>query len=160
MYGLSLVIGFLIAGSTAQAQSDTLVTESGLKIIYLDKRKGDTPSPGDRLKVHYISKLMDGRVIETSIHERPYKFRYGKQDVLPAWEEALGLMTRGDRAIVIAPPELAFGDKGIPYPEDAVDEDGNKMEGYIVPPNATLVFKMWLMEIGDTDTYHHLFRLK
>lgn len=141
MYRLSLIIWLTLTGMAAQAQSDTLVTESGLKIVFADKREGLTPKTGDKLHVHFTAMLDSGRVFETTLHNKPYKFNFGKEKVIPAWEEALSHMAPGDRVTVFAPPSMAYGQQGIPLP--------GSEDGYLVPPDSNVYFKLWLVETID-----------
>lgn len=108
-------------------------TESGL--LYRDLAEGDGPAaePGDAVVVHYTGWLPDGTEFDSS-RERgePFVFTLGQGDVIAGWDEGVAGMSAGDRRQLVIPPELAYGAEGA---------------GGVIPPNATLVFDVELLEI-------------
>lgn len=115
---------------TTQA-ADTLTTGSGIKYVRLKEGNGIHPKPGQSVKVIYSRKSANGRVVETNEGAKPFKFQVSNREVIPGWDEAVLLMSKGEKWYCIIPSELGYGKKGV--------------EGVILP-NATLYF---LIEIVD-----------
>ncbi len=97
---------------------------SGLeyRVFSSGPQDGGSPRPQDEVTVHYEGRLLDGTVFDSSF-QRGVAAHYTLERLIPAWVEALQLMHPGDRWIVWAPPELAYGDAGAgPIPGGAVLE--------------------------------------
>ncbi|MBN1667911.1 MAG: FKBP-type peptidyl-prolyl cis-trans isomerase, partial [Anaerolineales bacterium] len=113
--------------------ADALVTETGLQ--YLEMVAGDGPAPqvGDVITMHYIASLPDGtELINTYTEGQPGTAIWGREQLLPGWEEGIGLMNEGGRATLVLPPELAFG-----------------AEGYgIIPPNSQVIIEVELLSVS------------
>lgn len=135
-FALFFVFSFFLA-LTSRAQSDTVTLASGLKYVVLKQGKGGTVGKGDKVLVHYTGKLANGFVFDTSEDGKPLKFNAGIGKVIKGWDEMLLLMRVGDEVEVIIPADLAYGERGVP------DRDG---DGFLIPPGATLYFKMRLMK--------------
>ena len=116
-------------------------TESGLK--YVDEKigEGDFPKKGDLLVVHYTGTLEDGTKFDSS-HDRdqPIEFPIGMGRVIKGWDEGLSTMKIGGKRKLIIPSNLGYGPRGA---------------GSIIPPDATLLFDVELIDIKavfvDTD---------
>ncbi len=110
-------------------------TESGL--YYVQEEAGDGPEvqSGDMVAVHYEGRLLDGTVFDSS-HERdePIEFTVGQGQVIPGWDEGVAMMQVGEKAKLIIPSHLAYGDQGA---------------GQVIPPYSTLVFEVEIIEIVD-----------
>ena len=114
-------------------------TESGLYYIITQDGTGDTPYPGQTVRVHYSGYLLDGIVFDSSIGKQPIEFMIGARRVIPGWEEGIQLLNIGAKATLIIPPELGWGTRGA---------------GNVIPPNATTIFEVELMEIIPDGHMH------
>ncbi len=93
---------------------------------------------GDTVEVHYTGKLTDGTVFDSSIPRgETFEFRLGEGRVIAGWEEGVKGMKVGEKRILTIPGSLAYGSRGVP----------NGQGGYLIPPNATLVFDVELVSI-------------
>ncbi len=108
-------------------------TESGLYFVEELKGKGKQPKEGDTVVVHYTGKLLNGQVFDSSIdRDKPFRFPLGKGRVIPGWDEGIALMKVGGKAQLVIPSNIAYGEMGA---------------GGAIPPFATLVFEVELLEI-------------
>ena len=121
---------------TATAQksekaSDTVKTSSGLKYLVIKKGAGPTPKAGQTVKAHYTGKFLDGKVFDSSIPRgEPISFPVGQGNVIKGWDEAILTMSKGEKRILIIPPQLAYGEGGMGP----------------IPPNSTLIFEVELVD--------------
>ena len=108
------------------------VTASGLKIFDFVVGTGSVAENDSLLVVDYIGWLEDGTVFDTSLLGQPITFILGVGQVIPGWEEGLLNMRVGGERQLVIPPDLAYGAAG---------------QGAI-PPNATLIFEVELLDIS------------
>ena len=108
-------------------------TASGLEYIEIEAGTGAQAEAGKTVSVHYTGKFQDGKVFDSSISRgEPITFPLGQGRVIKGWDEGIVLMKVGDKAQLIIPPELAYGERGA---------------GGVIPPNATLVFDVELVAV-------------
>ena len=114
--------------------TDTITTESGLK--YLVVKKSNNPTKAEKgmmVDVHYTGFLTDGKVFDSSIERgNPISFELGTGSVIKGWDEGIALMNIGDKYRLIIPANLGYGTKGA---------------GSDIPPNATLLFDVELVNV-------------
>ena len=108
-------------------------TSTGLRYVVLAEGKGNLAKPGDLVSVLYTGWLLDGTVFDKSIDPaKPFEFRLGRHLVIDGWDQGLQLMRPGEKRLFIVPFELGYGSRGhLPA----------------IPPHATLVFEVQLLEI-------------
>jgi FKBP-type peptidyl-prolyl cis-trans isomerase len=108
-------------------------TESGLHYKHIQKGDGAKAKVGQRVAVHYKGMLPDGTEFDNSYKRgKPIEFPIGTGQVIEGWDEGIMLLNKGDKARFVIPSHLAYGEAGA---------------GGVIPPNATLVFDVELMEI-------------
>jgi FKBP-type peptidyl-prolyl cis-trans isomerase len=136
--GVTVVFLFFVYGNPFTAVESGL--NSGLQgasgqLVVQDESVGTGAEAkiGDMLEVHYVGKLSDGTVFDTSIGGAPFPFMLGAGDVIPGWDQGLQGMRVGGKRLLIIPPDLAYGPSGYGP----------------IPPNATLTFEVELVDIVE-----------
>ena len=99
----------------------------------LQEGEGLKPYASQFVSVHYTGYLEDGSIFDSSIDRgEPIAFPVGTGRVIPGWDEGIMLLNVGGKARLIIPSQLAYGEKGA---------------GNIIPPNATLIFDVELLDV-------------
>tara|TARA_B100001059_G_scaffold49371_1_gene42437 strand:+ start:1108 stop:2100 length:993 start_codon:yes stop_codon:yes gene_type:complete len=110
-------------------------TDSGLKYKINKPSDGANAKNGDKVRVHYSGKLTNGSEFDSSFkRNKPFEFIVGEGRVIKGWDEALKILKLGENATFVIPSNLGYGARGA---------------GGVIPPNATLVFEIELLEILD-----------
>ncbi len=118
------------AESVSTEGQETITTKSGLQYTCLKEGTGAAPKPTDTVRVNYRGTLPNGRVFDSSYkYGEPAEFQLDR--VIKCWTEGLQMMKVGGKAILVCPPNIAYGD------------DGNGS----VPRFATLTFDVELVDI-------------
>ncbi len=108
-------------------------TDSGLRYKILQKGQGKTAEKGKTVSVHYKGQLADGTVFDSSYKRNsPIDFPLGVGQVIKGWDEGIQLLKVGDKARLVIPSNLGYGAQGA---------------GGVIPPNATLIFDVELMDV-------------
>jgi len=108
-------------------------TASGLRYQILQKGDGKKATKGAGVSVHYKGQLLDGTVFDSSYkRKQPIDFNVGVGQVIAGWDEGILLLQVGDKARFVIPSELAYGSAGA---------------GGVIPPDATLIFDVELMNV-------------
>lgn len=108
-------------------------TESGLRYQIIQEGKGEKPDAGQTVAVHYKGMFPDGTEFDNSFKRgNPIEFPVGTGQVISGWDEGIQLLKVGDKARFVIPSHLAYGSRGA---------------GGVIPPNATLVFDVELMDV-------------
>lgn len=107
-----------------------------LKFETIVRGAGVSPKRGDRVTVHYTGVLENGTKFDSSVdRNEPFRFVLGLRQVISGWEIGVARMKVGDKVKLTLPPDLAYGKSGYPG---------------IIPPNATLIFEIELLEVCAT----------
>ncbi len=108
-------------------------TDSGLKYVDVVVGNGASPTRGKQVKVHYTGTLENGTRFDSSVdRKKPFSFIIGIGQVIKGWDEGvMGMKVGGKRKLVI-PANLGYGARGA---------------GGVIPPNATLLFDVELLDV-------------
>jgi peptidylprolyl isomerase len=107
-------------------------TDSGLRYKITKEGTGEHPPKGANVSVHYKGTLADGTVFDSSYQRnQPIEFSVGIGQVIPGWDEGILLLKKGAAARFVIPSHLGYGSQGA---------------GGVIPPDATLVFDVELMD--------------
>jgi FKBP-type peptidyl-prolyl cis-trans isomerase FkpA len=111
----------------------TVTTDSGLKYEDIKEGAGAEAKAGQTVSVHYTGWLTDGQKFDSSKDRNdPFAFVLGGGMVIKGWDEGVqGMKVGGVRKLTI-PPQLGYGVRGA---------------GGVIPPNATLVFEVELLDV-------------
>jgi FKBP-type peptidyl-prolyl cis-trans isomerase FkpA len=115
----------------AAAEKGAVKTDSGLVFSTIKAGTGDSPKATDKVKVHYHGTLTNGEVFDSSV-QRGQPATFPLNGVIPCWTEGVQRMKVGEKARLVCPSQIAYGDRGAP-PK--------------IKPGATLVFEVELLEI-------------
>ena len=109
-------------------------TNSGLYYNITKKTDGKPAVKGSMVSVHYEGKLLNGQVFDSSFkRNQPIDFTLGIGQVIAGWDEGIQLLKVGEEATFVIPSDLAYGSRGA---------------GGVIPPNASLIFKVALVNIN------------
>lgn len=108
-------------------------TPTGLKIEDVKLGQGAEATPGTTAVVHYTGWLTDGKKFDSSRDRgTPFDFQIGAGQVIPGWDQGVAGMKVGGQRKLLIPAELGYGAAGAPP---------------VIPPGATLVFDVELLEV-------------
>jgi FKBP-type peptidyl-prolyl cis-trans isomerase FkpA len=109
-------------------------TPSGLEYWDIVVGSGDMALAGKMVKVHYTGWLTNGKKFDSSVDRgKPFTFTLGGGRVIKGWDEGVAGMKVGGKRQLRVPPSLGYGARG---------------SGGVIPPNATLIFDVELLDVG------------
>lgn len=124
--------GAAVMGKAA-GDGKMMSTPSGLQYEDLVQGSGPSPSRGKKVTVHYTGWLVDGKKFDSSVdRNEPFVFTIGTGEVISGWDEGVMTMKLGGKRKLVIPANLGYGARGA---------------GGVIPPNATLVFEVILLDI-------------
>ena len=115
----------------AAKEKGAVKTASGMVYVSLKDGKGKSPTATSTVEVNYRGTLTNGKEFDSS-YKRNQSVSFPLSRVIPCWTEGVQKMNVGGKAKLVCPPELAYGSRGA---------------GSDVPPNATLIFEVELLNI-------------
>jgi len=112
-------------------------TSSGLGYEDSETGTGEAPKSGQTCVMHYTGWLWEnnakGKKFDSSLDRgRPFSFRLGVGQVIRGWDEGIASMKVGGKRTLLIPADLGYGPRGA---------------GGVIPPNATLLFEVELLEL-------------
>ncbi len=122
-----------MAQSEQTGSNPEVTTDSGLKYVDILVGTGREAATGNLVTVHYTGWLTNGTKFDSSLDRRdPFSFPIGAGKVIRGWDEGVAGMKVGGKRKLTIPPQLGYGARGA---------------GGVIPPNATLVFDVELLEV-------------
>nr|WP_231402548.1 FKBP-type peptidyl-prolyl cis-trans isomerase [Caenimonas aquaedulcis] len=118
--------------SACATAAQPVTTASGLVYQSLKDGSGKSPAATDTVRVHYRGTLMDGKEFDSS-YSRGEPTEFPLNRVIKCWTEGVQLMKPGGKARLTCPAAIAYGERGA--------------GGGVIPPNATLVFEIELLQV-------------
>ena len=115
----------------AAKEAGAVTTNSGLVFTSLKAGTGRSPSGTDTVRVHYRGTLTDGTEFDSS-YKRGQPIEFPLNGVIACWTEGVQKMKVGEKAKLVCPSEIGYGDRGAPP---------------AIPGGATLVFEVELLDI-------------
>jgi len=123
--------------AVVEAPRDSLVlTPDGIWQYDREAGQGPPAAPGDRVSVHYTGWLTSGARFDGTRPERPFTFQLGAGEVIRGWDIGVEGMRPGGRRVLVIPPHLAYGERGV---------------GVLIPPHAELVFEIQLLAAENLE---------
>ena len=107
-------------------------TPSGLRITDLVVGTGSEAVAGKTVVVNHRGSLENGKEFDSSYGRGPFSFPLGGGRVIKGWDEGVAGMRVGGKRKLVIPPDLGYGERGA---------------GGVIPPNATLIFEVELLEV-------------
>jgi FKBP-type peptidyl-prolyl cis-trans isomerase len=123
----------MLSHKEEQSVGEEITTESGLKYIDLVAGTGKSPAAGQMVTAHYTGWHENGTKFDSSIGGQPISFPIGMGRVIRGWDEGLMTMKVGGKRKLVIPPHLGYGARGA--------------GGGLIPPNATLIFEVELLDV-------------
>jgi len=113
-------------------KAGVVTTASGLQYRVIRPGSGEKPRDANtKVLVHYRGTLIDGTEFDSS-YKRKQPISFVLNRVIPGWTEGVQLMPAGSKFVFYLPSELGYGAQGA---------------GGVIPPHATLIFEVELLEI-------------
>ena len=120
------------AAASASPAAPTSLPITKLLIEDTQVGTGTAAASGNTITVNYTGMFTDGKVFDTSLGKKPFEVQIGVGQVIVGWDQGiLGMKVGGKRRLII-PADLAYGEKGA---------------GGVIPPNATLIFDIELLDV-------------
>ncbi|MBI3286228.1 MAG: FKBP-type peptidyl-prolyl cis-trans isomerase [Burkholderiales bacterium] len=139
--GLSAALSAGLAAAQSSAETAAETTAPKIVVQKIDEKIGDGKEAlaGSTATVHYSGWLHDpqapkqhGKAFDSSVGRQPFSFPLGAGRVIKGWDQGVPGMKVGGKRTLIIPPELGYGARGA---------------GGVIPPNATLIFDVELLDV-------------
>uniref|UniRef100_A0A0A9CKU1 peptidylprolyl isomerase n=1 Tax=Arundo donax TaxID=35708 RepID=A0A0A9CKU1_ARUDO len=116
-----------------EKQSKIRTLEDGLTVEDLSTGSLDAKmaSNGNKVYIKYVGKLKDGKIVESNVGEKPYKFKLGAGKVIRGWDLGICGMRVGEKRRLTIPPSLCYGEKSVGE----------------VPKNSSIIYEVELVKV-------------
>lgn len=131
------VVASLSACSSSDCPGGTQEVSGGLTYVELECGDGAQAKSGDTVSVHYTGTLEDGTEFDSSVGGEPFPFTIGAGQVIKGWDLGVPGMKVGGKRELTIDSDLAYGETGA---------------GGVIPPGATLIFEIELLDITTPST--------
>ena len=131
---LLVLLSISVIGCASKRSSSNM--SNGLVIKDLIEGEGKQAQDFNKVVVNYTGKLEDGSIFDSSLNpgREPFSFTLGVGSVIKGWDIGVKGMKVGGKRQLTIPSELGYGEKGA---------------GNVIPPGATLIFEVELLEVGE-----------
>ena len=131
---LLVLLSISVIGCASQRSFSNM--SNGLVIKDLIEGEGKQAQDFNKVVVNYTGKLEDGSIFDSSLNpgREPFSFTLGVGSVIKGWDIGVKGMKVGGKRQLTIPSELGYGDNGA---------------GNVIPPGATLIFEVELLEVGE-----------
>jgi FKBP-type peptidyl-prolyl cis-trans isomerase len=131
---LLILAVFVLAqtGGPTKVTGKPKTTPSGVEYWDITPGTGAVATSGKKVTVNYTGWLTNGKQFDSSIGKQPFKFQLGAGEVIKGWDDGVAGMKVGGKRQLRIPPNLGYGSRGA---------------GGVIPPNATLIFDVQLLEV-------------
>ncbi|KAG9445381.1 hypothetical protein H6P81_016721 [Aristolochia fimbriata] len=113
------------------SKSRTYANGMVVEELYIGKPDGKRASLGKKVSVRYVGKLKNGKIFDSNISGKPFKFRLGIGEVIKGWDVGVEGMRIGDKRRLTIPPSMGYGSKGVGA----------------IPANSWLIFDVELVDV-------------
>ena len=129
-----LTLSLIFFVSSCSEKKDSITMDNGLVIEDIIEGDGKEANDYNKVVVNYTGKLEDGSIFDSSLSpgKEPFTFTLGVGSVIKGWDMGVKGMKVGGKKKLTIPPELGYGDRGA---------------GNVIPPKATLIFEVELLEV-------------
>ena len=131
-----LTLSLIFFVSSCSEKKDSITMDNGLVIEDIIEGDGKEANDYNKVVVNYTGKLEDGSIFDSSLSpgKEPFTFTLGVGSVIKGWDTGVKGMKVGGKRKLTIPPELGYGDRGA---------------GNVIPPGATLIFEVELLEVEN-----------
>ena len=131
-----LTLSLIFFVSSCSEKKDSITMDNGLVIEDIIEGDGKEANDYNKVVVNYTGKLEDGSIFDSSLSpgKEPFTFTLGVGSVIKGWDMGVKGMKVGGKRKLTIPPELGYGDRGA---------------GNVIPPGATLIFEVELLEVEN-----------
>ena len=129
-----IILSLVFYGSSCGNKKDIIIMDNGLIIEDIEVGDGTEANDYNKVVVNYTGKLEDGSVFDSSLNpgREPFTFTLGVGSVIKGWDLGVKGMKVGGKRNLTIPADLGYGDRGA---------------GSVIPPGATLLFEVELIEV-------------
>ncbi|XP_051997286.1 peptidyl-prolyl cis-trans isomerase FKBP11-like [Xyrauchen texanus] len=138
---LILLVAFAFVAAEDDESKESVIEQLVVETLVMPETCTITSTMGDTLQIHYTGRLMDGKVIDTSLSREPMAVELGKRSVITGLEQALVGVCQGQKIKVTIPAHLGYGKRGYPP---------------TIPGDSALEFEVEVISLSQQTTWQKL----